>query len=429
MTSSWVPRPGTHAVGGDDVALTITATVDATSRAVRLTITGGTPEYVVQAAPGGDRLPYTVRSTYSPLSGDPTGRVAVDGDAPLNTPVQYVVTDKAGDQAQTAVVTVASDLPVLADAMDPSRAMAVLVVSQPPNTWEARSVWWDVLGQREPFVSVAPLRLRSGDVVFRVASLAERTQLVSIMASGHPLVLRSTCPDAVDDVIMLPATVEDALVMDDAPGGPRNVTVSYQAVARELGPYVLDPGRSYASLPAESATYGDVRAKFTDYRALLSGDPYAGMGPDVIVNGSFTAGLSGWGTFWTSGASLDTSAGTALVTADASANGYANIDQGVTGPDGLRVLRVTGRVRSTSPATGVYVQLWSNTLPDPAQPFAPGVALTQQQVRPGPAWVTFTADLSVPNAAHDTVAVFLRCDAMPLGAQVEWDDVAARWLT
>jgi hypothetical protein len=416
------------------MALSITATVDADTLAVRLTITGGTPDYTVQAAPGGDRLPYTVRSTYSPISGDPTGRVALDGDAPLNTPTQYVVTDKAGQQAQTGVVEPVSDHPVLADATDPSRAMAVVVVSQPPNEWEARSVWWDVLGQRAPFVSVAPMRLRSGELVLHVPDRSQRARLMNLLAVGNPMVLRSACPPAVDDVVLLPTVVRDELVMESNPAGARMFTITYQAVARELGPYTLDPGRTYASLPTESVDYAAVVGKFTDYAALLSGQPYAGLGAEQLANGSFTSALSGWGLFWTStGMAWDSSAGTALSRNDGTdPNGYANLNQVLAAgipATGARLLRLSGRVRSTAQGSGVYVQLWTNKAPDLPQPFAPGVVLVNAPVAAGPAWSAFAVDLAVTDPAHDVAAVFLRGDAMAPGAVVEWDDVSARWHT
>jgi hypothetical protein len=73
--------------------------------------------------------------------------------------------------------------------------------------------------------------------------------------------------------------------------------------------------------------------------------------------------------------------------------------------------------------------LWTNTAPEPPQPFAPGVASTQKALTAGPAWRGFAVDLAVPNPAHDTAAVFLRADAMVPGAIVEWDDITARWQT
>lgn len=413
------------------MALTITADVDPVSLAVRLHITGGAPEYVVTAAPGGDRAAYTVRTTYTPVNGDPSGRVGLDGDAPLNVPTQYVVTDVAGVQAVSNTVEPQSAFPILSDALNPYEFLAVQVVSQPPNTWEARSVWWDVLGQRAPFVSVAPMRLRNGELVLLTESRGERASMLSLFQRGNPLRLRSVCPPAVDDVLFIPESVTDELAMDTHPAGPRLWRIRYQAVSQELGPYVVDPGRTYASLPPESPDYDGLLPLYVDYRALLAGTPYAGLGPEVLTNGGFTAALSGWDTFWTADASWDTSAGTALSTGTAGANtAYASLAQQPAAPIAAsRVLRVTGRVRSTSPASAVWVWLYTNKAPGIPGPFQPGSVLTAVRLNPGPAWSTFAVDITVPDATHDAYAVFFRGEAMPVGALVEWDDVSARWHT
>jgi hypothetical protein len=192
----------------------------------------------------------------------------------------------------------------------------------------------------------------------------------------------------------------------------------------------------YSSLLLEAPEYRDLIPMYPDYRALLSGKPYAGLGPDVIANGGFTGGLTGWSVFWTGqGIAWDTAAGTAMARNDGTTAGeYASANQTpgnvpnipTTGP---RLLRVTGRVRSTDRATTTEVQVYTNTAPEPPQPFAPGVAVTVAVVPSGPAWSTFAVDLAVPNAAHDSFSVVVRSGNMPVAALVEWDDITARWHT
>lgn len=418
------------------MALTITATVDAATKHVRLSIAGGTPEYVVDAAPAGDRAAYRVRSVYSTVPGDASARVALDGDVPLNVPTQWVVTDRTGAQASSAVLAVASDTPILADALDPSNAVPVVVVSQPPNEWAARSVWWDVLGQREPFASIAPMRLRNGELVLRVDGSVQRAALMAVMQAGHPVVLRSTCPDAVDDLTLLPETVREQLLLDDAPTGPRHVAITYQAVTRELGPYAVDPGRTYEALPVEAATYGTLLGLYVDYRALLAGDPNAGLGPEQVTNGDFSGGLASWSTAWTSPAvTIAAPAGTAVMTCAAGETNKQGVltalprSRAVAAP-GSSVLHVRGRVRSTAAATVARLELITNQSPAAADYLVPGAIVAASVALPaGPVWSDFTADLATTNAAHDVWSLALRGNGMADGAVVEWDDVSARWRT
>lgn len=410
------------------MSLTVTATPDDTTGSVRLAIDGGVPPYVVDASPGGDRPDYRVRSTYSTVPGQPMMRVAVDGDLPLNTPVIYVATDSVGAQAQTSAVSVSSSVPLLSDATDPGRSIPVVVVSQKPNGWEARSVWWDILGAREPFVSIAPLRLRSGPLVLRTASTAERRRMLELLAPGNPLVLRAVCPDAVDDVVLLVENVDESLVLEDAPAGATLWTLNYQAVSRELGPYAVDPSRSYASLVAAYGTYGDVLLAYADYDALRAGDPFAGLGPELWAGGDFAAGLTGWNVFWTAaGVSWDSTAQTARATVDGvTSNAFAYLSQSNDRPTSPgRRYRVAGRVRSSSPSTVCYVDLLTNAAPGIADYFQPGVQAQSVTVKAGPAWSTFAVDVVVP-IGQDVMSVYLRAGSMAPGAVVEWDDLSLR---
>lgn len=411
------------------MSLTLVAVVDALTASVRLTMTGGTPPYAVDASPGGSVPDYRVRSTYSPVTGDPSGRVALDGEAPLNTPVVYVVTDTAGHQAQSAVVTVTSDAPVLSDATDPGRAIRTRVVSQKPNAWEARSVWWDVLGTREPFVSVAPMRLRNGPLVLRTESRGERSALLDLLATGNPLVLRSTCPDAVDDVVLLVESAAEDLVLTDAPAGPTHWTLTYQAVSRDLGPYAVDPGRSYATVAQSVASYDAVFLTYTDYDHLRTGDVGGGLGAELVSDGSFSSGLTGWDVFWTGpGVAWDSNAQTARATnADPAATNASLTQPGVKNraTHAGAAFRVSGRVRSTAPGTVVKVQLLTNKAPASADHFEPGVAAAVVTLTAGAAWRTFAVDVVVP-VGHDVATVSWRGENMAQGAVLEWDDLSVR---
>lgn len=248
------------------MALAVTAVVTDPGRRVVLTVTGaaGPVSAVAYPATGAS---YTVRTPWS-TSG--ASKVGQDGDVPLGVDTTYVVTDGTSS-ATSPVVRADSAVPILADATTPSLAVAVTVVDQLPNGWEARSVWWDVLGSRAPFASIAPLRFRNGELVLRCADRDERESIVALLATGVPFTLRTPCGDAVDDVIGLPSNVVEELVDEAWKNGPRLLRIAYQAIARELGPFLGNPARTYGDLVTEEGTYALLLADHTRYADVLSG--------------------------------------------------------------------------------------------------------------------------------------------------------------
>lgn len=246
--------------------LTVTPTVDSTNKVVSVLVSGGTPPYSLIASPVG-AADYQVRGTWS---GAGSSLTLVDGDVRLNVATQYSATDAAAGSASASPVTVTSTTDVLSDALDYTLNQAVAVVSQPPNEWEARSRFWDVLGREDPAVSAAPMRLRSGDLVLRVET-ADRAAMESLLLAGNPLLLRSVYPDAVDDVVLLVTRLRDALVLADVPDGARLFTLTYQAVSRKLGAYIPDSTRTYTTLLADASDYTNVLVRFATYDDVRTG--------------------------------------------------------------------------------------------------------------------------------------------------------------
>lgn len=248
------------------MALAVAATVTDPGRVVVLAVTGAAGPVTATAFPASGAS-YAVRTGWTVSGGTRTG---MDGDAAFGVDTTYVVTDGVST-ASSAVVRVDSTHAVLADATTPTHAVDVIVLDQLPNTWEARSVWWDVLGSRAPFASVAPLRFRSGDLVLYCPDRDAREDVVGLLSTGVPFTLRTPCGHAVDDVIGLPSGIVEELVNVDDKGGPRRLTIGYQAVARELGPFLGDPTRTYASLLGEDATYALLLTDHARYADVLSG--------------------------------------------------------------------------------------------------------------------------------------------------------------
>lgn len=415
------------------MALALSITPDTSGAFLTLRASGGTPPYTVRAYPAGDYPDYQVRTTWVQPTGAPADvRVGIDGGMPLNTATAYQLRDAAGAHLDLAPVTVPATRPILSDATDPTRYQLVTVASQPPNEYAAGSVWWTVLGATDPYVSVAPMRRRNGTLVLYTATRSERAGLLgSLLASGRPLLLRAVCPDAVDDVLFVVTAARDRLTSDLAPSGARFLELDYQVISPELGPVTAVPGRTYADLLVEAVTYADLLALYATYADALTGTPAYTLGPELVTNGTFSAGSTGWSTFWTSGGASWTFSGTAL----ASTTGAGS---GVLGPVPVhdatvvagQTYRIAGRVRCDDAAATVAVQLLTNTTPDPADYFAPGVAYTVAPLTPGSVWAPFAVQLTVP-AGDDVGTVYFRADltGTPGATSVEWDDLSVRLVT
>lgn len=242
------------------MTLALGVTVD--DYAATLTVTGGTAPYTAVASPAG-RDEYPVRGTWA-------GGVTIDGDVPFGVPTQWTVRDSVGASVSSTVLTLDAAGPVLSDATDPTAYALVLVVSQPPNVWEAATRTWDILGTSDAFVSQAPMKRRTGDLVLYVTP-AERPDLLDLLSTGAPLLLRSPDHTVVDDLFLAVGSVRDELANPDAPRGGRRITLSYKQVSRDLGEYTSVSGRTWADLLTDAATWADVPTTFGTWRDVRSG--------------------------------------------------------------------------------------------------------------------------------------------------------------
>lgn len=414
------------------MALALTVTLDTSGAFATLRVSGGTGTYTVHGYPAGDYPDYTVRTTWVRPSGAGADvRVGIDGQIPLNTPTAYHVTDSAGAVLDAGPYTIAADAPILSDATDPTRYASVVVVSQPPNEWEAGSVSWDVLGQAAPYVSVLPMRLREGTIELLERTRAERAGLRALLAPGNPMLLRAVCPDAVDDMTFIVEHAREELVDEQRPPGHRILALDYRAVSADLGPVTTVPGRTYASLLTEAPTYDDVLFRYATYADVLTGTPSTTLGPELVTNGNFSAGGTGWGSFW-SALAWSFAASTAL---SAGGPGVAVIGpvpvyNMATGPG--RRYRIAGRVRCTDAAAiaagSPLIHMITNADPGVADYFQPGSSVTAASVPASASWQPFAVTLTVP-AGHDVVTVYYRAELVTAGAVVEFDDLSVREVT
>jgi hypothetical protein len=257
------------------MALTITARPDAPAYAVRLTVTGaaGAP-FTVTAEPVGGTA-YAVR-----LIGDPVTDPAdvTDFEAPFGVAIRYTV-NVSGVTANVLADPLEASGVVLSSTMRAGSARPVTLVADQPHDWTARSAWFDVIGRRDPLVTVDTMRYRSGVWEFRAGNRAARAALLDLIVSGEPLLLRSGCPDDVDDAIALPLRASEDPVVGNR--GPRLFRVEYQAVTRTVGPYAGASAWTFAHVADYADTFTDLAAAFVSFRDLSLGPPDAAAAADA----------------------------------------------------------------------------------------------------------------------------------------------------
>ena len=242
------------------MALTATATEVPGTWAVRLTATGATG--TVQ----------WVRDESGRQTVIGTGTDVIDRLVPLNTPVIYVATDDTAT-AVTSEVTVASDYPVLSSSMF-GTARQITILAQQPNTWSARSVWHPILDRTDgPVVSIFDAEWRAGQMVLTLADRDERHALIDMLMNGDPLILRSPCPDRVDELTILPLQWSDPYVVDGDWNSGQRLEVSYQSVTPEPPAYVPPPAWTYADVLTAHDTYTEVLTVYATYQDLLAAVP------------------------------------------------------------------------------------------------------------------------------------------------------------
>lgn len=196
-----------------------------------------------------------------------TGAAVTDAP-PFNLPVTYYATDDNGTTV-AAPVTYPSTVPVLSS-LTTDDAYPVTVVSQTELQFEARSRTHEVIGRSDPLVTILPAVYPSGDLVLWLGSLAHRRDLLAMLATGSPLTLRSTLPERVQDMVLLPSDWSDRLANEDIPAGPRVLTIRYQAVT-DLPGFGPPATRQYATWPVEAVDYTALLALWPTYQAARDG--------------------------------------------------------------------------------------------------------------------------------------------------------------
>jgi hypothetical protein len=199
-------------------------------------------------------------------------QTAEDRFAPLGVPLRYLWTTQAGVEAADPV-TVESEYPVLSSAYRAGAGWQVVVVAQQPVSWEGRSIAHDVLSRRDPLVTVQQPRYHSATLRLHAADRYATDDLLVLLVTGEPLILRSPCPAAVRDATILPGRWTEDLVSAAKPSGQRWIDIDYQAVSSEPMAWQQPAEWTWEVLEAVPAlgSYADLQAEYANWAAVARG--------------------------------------------------------------------------------------------------------------------------------------------------------------
>ena len=201
-----------------------------------------------------------------------TGVDLIDRLVPLNLQMYYTAIDDV-DSAVAGPITVASAKPVLSSTRS-GAARQVVIVAQQPQSWSARSVWHPIIDRTDgPVVSIFPMEFRAGTMTLDLADRDERNDLLGMLRPGDPLILRSICPDRVDELTFLALEVSDPYVTDGAWSSGQRLEIRYQSVATEPAAYAPPPEWSYQAALAAHTSYTEWLTTYATYDDLLAKVP------------------------------------------------------------------------------------------------------------------------------------------------------------
>lgn len=239
--------------------MSATATTDNAQWSVSLTTT---------AAGAGRWWRATSTGTDVPIADTPQ---AVDLLAPLAVPLYYYWTGVDG-LIEAPVVQLDAGHAVLSSTLT-GVAMPVTVMDARPLSWDGGSVWHNVLGTPAGVVSVIAAPYPTGRLRLYLPTYAARVNLLSLLAGNEPLALRSPCPTAVDDLVILPTRWQDPPVNVDNKGGPAFLEIDYQSLSIVPADYAQPVVWTWGDLEDTYESWGDVEDAYASWAALEAGPP------------------------------------------------------------------------------------------------------------------------------------------------------------
>ena len=236
----------------------VTATVDATAYAVRLAATNSTGTVTWVRRYAGQDTPVG------------TGEQQFDYP-PLNVPVEYAATDQLETDVTTAVTVAATD-PILS-VEGRLLAVPVTVLSYRPVDYVNPSRVWPVLGRQDPLVTVHPTLYPSGTMRLHAGTYTRMLDVLAMLPTGQPLLLRSTCEERVPTFTFNYQRATNGYLRDSAVDVPAYIDFEFQQVQASPGIAPPPPDRTYQTWVDDHLTYDDVRTMYAVYLGALEGTP------------------------------------------------------------------------------------------------------------------------------------------------------------
>ena len=135
-------------------------------------------------------------------------------------------------------------------------------------------MWHPVLDRTDgPVVSIFDAEWREGNMTLALEDRTQRHDLIDLLMAGDPLILRSPCPERVDDLTVLPLEWSDPYITDGQWGSGQRLQIRYQSVTAEPPAYVPQPEWTYDDVLTAHATYTEVLSTYATYTDLLARVP------------------------------------------------------------------------------------------------------------------------------------------------------------
>jgi hypothetical protein len=244
----------------------LTATPDPDTASVRLDFPGmAAPIVITRSAAGGEAVP--VRDADPAAAGVES---LSDREAPFGLPLVYTATYGPNGDVATASALLESTRPRLEHPGIASLGLWVDIVDDTPPEWAGASIVHEVIGRTYPLTTAQPMRARSGTLTLSVDGPAGVDQVLEVLSTGLPVLLRVTRRDRFRDGWITATAVRDAHTSGLQAG--RALEIDYLETARPIGPSRGTPGWSVAAVAATYGTVAEVRETY-DYVATLAAGP------------------------------------------------------------------------------------------------------------------------------------------------------------
>ena len=222
-----------------------------------------TPPTTIMRVDANGARPVRLRAGQEPIGGVMT---ITDYEAALVGPIRYDLTDSAGGTA--SVSTTLEDLvelPQLVVARLPQYRASIRSVTGYTGDRDSTATVHDVIGRRDPVVSLGVLRMRRGTLQCWAPDFPAVAELEALAGLGEVLHLRQPTHPGMDMYLAAGRTSPEYV------DGRWIVSLDYTELATPSGPLLGDVGWTYDDVATGHASYAQARDAFPSYASLAVG--------------------------------------------------------------------------------------------------------------------------------------------------------------